>query len=82
MGFASVPAAYIPGVVFTAYGGSLRALVQVAIPTVLAAIEATLGLILLVRGFLPICCGGSRPPLALVDGRGFIAIGVVHFFVE
>src|SRR3989441_2141168 len=61
---AAVPAAFIPGAVFNLYGGSLRALVQVAIPTVLAAIEATLGLLLLVRGFLPIAAAdrGTRWP--------------------
>src|SRR3989475_1258603 len=62
--FAAVLGAYVPGVVFNAYGGSLRSLVQVAIPTFLAAIEATLGLLLLVRGFLPIAaaaCWHRRP---------------------
>jgi len=80
--FASVLAAYIPGAVFSLYGGSLRSLVQVAIPTFLAAMEATLGLLLLVRGFLPIASSnrGTRWPLWTVVG--FIAISLVHFFVE
>ncbi len=80
--FASVLGAYIPGAVFNAYGGSLRSLVQVAIPTFLAAIEATLGLLLLVRGFLPIAAAdrGSRWPWW--TALGFIAISLVHFFVE
>ena len=79
---AAVPAAFIPGAVFNLYGGSLRALVQVAIPTFVAAIEATLGLLLLVRGFLPIAMAdrGNRWPLWTVVG--FIAIALVHFFVE
>src|SRR2546426_619899 len=79
---ASVLAAYIPGAVFSAYGGSLRSLVQVAVPTFLAAIEASLGLLLLVRGFLPIAAadrGNRWPSWAAV---GFIAISLVHFFVE
>jgi len=80
--FAAVLGAYVPGVVFNAYGGSLRSTVQVAIPTFLAAIEATLGLLLLVRGFLPIAAAdrGSRWPWW--TALGFIAIALVHFFVE
>ena len=79
---AAIPAAFIPGAVFNLYGGSLRALVQVAIPTFVAAIEATLGLLLLVRGFLPIAMAdrGNRWPRWTVVG--FIAIALVHFFVE
>jgi len=79
---ASVLAAYIPGAVFSAYGGSLRSLVQVAVPTFLAAIEASLGLLLLVRGFLPIAAAdrGNRWPWW--TAVGFIAISLVHFFVE
>jgi len=79
---AAVPAAFIPGAVFNLYGGSLRALVQVAIPTFVAAIEATVGLFLLVRGFLPIAMAdrGNRWPSWTVVG--FIAIALVHFFVE
>jgi len=80
--FASVLGAYIPGAVFGAYGGALRSLVQVAIPTFLAAIEATLGLLLLARGFLPIAAAdrGNRWPWW--TAVGFIAISLVHFFVE
>jgi len=80
--FVSVLGAYIPGAVFSVYSGSLRSLVQVAIPTFLAAIEATLGLLLLVRGFLPIVAvdRGTRWPLW--TAVGFIAISLVHFFVE
>src|SRR2546428_667437 len=78
----SVLAAYIPGAVLRAYGGSLRSLVQVAVPTFLAAIEASLGLLLLVRGFLPIAAAdrGNRWPWW--TAVGFIAISLVHFFVE
>jgi len=79
---AAVPAAFIPGAVFNLYGGPIRALVQVAIPTFVAAIEVTLGLLLLVRGFLPIAMAdrGNRWPLW--TAVGFIAIALVHFFVE
>src|SRR2546427_433420 len=79
---AAVPAAFIPGAVFNLYGGPIRALVQVAIPTFVTAIEVTLGLLLLVRGFLPIAMAdrGNRWPLW--TAVGFIAIALVHFFVE
>src|SRR2546422_307381 len=79
---ASVLAAYIPGAVFTAYGGSLRSLVQVAVPTFFAAIEASLGFLLLVRGFLPIAAAdrGNRWPWW--TAVGVIAISLVHFLDE
>src|SRR3989454_1478164 len=80
--FASVLGAYVPGVVFNAYGGSLRSLIQVAIPTFLAAIEATLGLLLLVRGFLPISAAGRGHRWPWWTAPGFIAIALGHFFVE
>jgi len=80
--FATVPAAYIPGAVFSVYGGSLRALVQVAIPTFVAAMEATLGLLLLVRGFLPIAAADRGTRWPWWAAVGFIAISLVHFFVE
>src|SRR6266571_2762687 len=79
---ASVVGAYIPGVVFSLYGGSLRSLVQVAIPTFLAAMEASLGLLLLVRGFLPIAAADRGIRWPLWTAVGFIAISLVHFFVE
>ena len=55
---------------------------QLAIPTLLAAIEATFGLLLFVRAFLPIASAdrGSRWPAW--TAIGFIAIGLVHFLVE
>ena len=48
----------------------------------LAAIEATFGLLLFVRAFLPIASAdrGSRWPAW--TAIGFIAIGLVHFLVE
>ncbi len=79
---ASVPAAYVPSAVFSVYGGSLRSLVQVAIPTFLAATETTLGLLLLVRGFLPIAAADRGTRWPLWTAVGFFAISLVHFFVE
>src|SRR6266571_539193 len=80
--FASVLGAYIPGAVFSVYGGSLRSLVQVAIPTFVAAVAATLGLLLLVRGFLPIAAADRGARWPLWAAVGFVAISLVHFFVE
>ena len=79
---ASVVGAYIPGVVFSLYRGSLRSSVQVSIPTFLAAMEASLGLLLLVRGFLPIAAADRGIRWPLWTAVGFIAISLVHFFVE
>jgi len=78
----SIVGAYIPGAVVSLYGGSLRSLVQVAIPTFLAAMEASLGLLLLVRGFLPIAAADRGTRWPLWTAVGFIAISLVHFFVE
>src|SRR5207249_2517304 len=75
--FASVLAAYIPGAVFSAYGSSLRSLVQVAVPTFVAAIEASLGLLLLVRGFLPIAAADRGNHWPWWTALGFIAISLV-----
>src|SRR5436309_14149946 len=80
---AAIPATYLPGWVYGAYGPSpLGATLQLAIPTLLAAIEATFGLLLFVRAFLPIASAdrGSRWPAW--TAIGFIAIGLVHFLVE
>ncbi len=79
----AIPATFLPGLIYGAYGpSSLGATLQLAIPTMLAAMEATLGLLLFVRGFLPIASAdrGSRWPAWLAIG--FIAIGLVHFLVE
>lgn len=79
---ASIPAAYAPGWIFGAYGFSpTGTLVQLALPTFLSAAQAAFGLLLLVRAFLPVAAErGRRWPIW--TAIGFIAISVVHFFVE
>ena len=77
----SIPAAFVPGVAFDAMGlaGSSAA---TALSTFLAATEASVALVLLVRGFLPIASAdrGSRWIVSVMIG--FIGISVVHFLVE
>src|SRR5437773_1391984 len=77
----SIPAAFVPGWAFDAMGlagGSAAT----ALSTFLAATEASLALMLLVRGFLPIASAdrGSRWIVSVMIG--FIGISVVHFLVE
>jgi zinc transporter ZupT len=78
----AIPAAFVPGLIFNAYAQPVRAEIQLAVPTFFAAIEATLGLWLLVRAFLPMASAnrGSRWPVWTTIG--FVLISVVHFFVE
>lgn len=80
--FLAIPAAFVPSWIFNAYAQPVRAEVQLAVPTFFAAVEATLGLWLLVRAFLPIASAdrGSRWPLW--TAIGFVLITFVHFFVE
>ena len=80
---AAIPAAYVPGWIFSSYGPTpVRAAVQLAIPTVLAAAEATLGLLLLVRAFLPIAAADRSTRWPIWTAIGFIFIALVHFLVE
>ncbi len=79
----SIPAAYVPGWIFNAYGVSpFQAQIQLAVPTFVAAVEATLGLGLLVRAFLPFAAADRGTRWPIWTAIGFIAISVVHFFVE
>ena len=79
----AIPATFLPGSIYGAYGpSSLGATLQLAIPTMLAAIEATLGLLLFVRGFLPIASADRGSCWPAWIAIGFIAIGLVHFLVE
>jgi len=78
----SIPAAYVPGFLFQTLPLADAAVTNIAVSTFLAAIEASFGLLLLVRGFLPIAMidRGSRWPVW--TALGFIGITLVHFFVE
>ena len=78
----AIPAAYVPSWIFNIATQPVRAEVQLAVPTFLGAVEATLGLWLLARAFVPMAAAdrGSRWPVW--TAIGFIAITVAHFFVE
>ncbi len=80
---AAIPAAYVPGWVFDVYGASPeRTVVDLAVPTFVAAIETMLGLILLVRGFLPLATANRGSRWLAWTAIGFIGISIVHFLVE
>lgn len=80
---ASIPAAYVPGWIFNAYAVSpFQAAFQLAVPTFVDAVEATFGLLLLVRAFLPIAAADRGTRWLIWTTIGFIVISVVHFFVE
>ena len=78
----SIPAAFVPEVAFDAMGLAGGSAATFALSTFLAATEASVALMLLVRGFLPIASAdrGSRWIVSVMIG--FIGISVVHFLVE
>ncbi len=80
---ASIPAAYVPVWMLSAYGISpFQAEFQLAVPTFVNAMEASLGLLLLVRAFLPMAVADRGTRWPVWTAVGFIAISLVHFFVE
>jgi hypothetical protein len=78
----SIPAAFIPGLLSDALGLANGSSTNLALATFLAASEASLALLLLVRGFLPIASSdrGTRWIAAVLIG--FVGISLVHFLVE
>jgi len=78
----AIPAAYVPSWIFNIATEPARAEVQLAVPTFLSAVEATLALWLLARAFLPIAAAGRGSRWPVWTAIGFIAISLVHFFVE
>src|SRR5947208_1242249 len=78
----SIPATFVPGWAFDAIGLAGGSAATLALSTFLAATEASVALVLLVRGFLPIASAdrGSRWIVSVMIG--FIGISVVHFLVE
>ena len=78
----SIPAAFVPGWAFDAMGLAGGSAATLALSTLLAATEASVALMLLVRGFLPIASAdhGSRWIVSVMIG--FVGISVVHFLVE
>lgn len=79
----SIPAAYTPGWTYNAFGFTpTRSLVALAIPTFLAAMEAGLALLLLLRAFVPMASTDRGTRWLAWTVVGFIGIALVHFFVE
>lgn len=79
----SIPAAYVPGWTFATYGFTpTRSLIALAIPTFLAAMEAGLALLLLLRAFVPLASASRGTRWLAWTAVGFIGIALVHFFVE
>jgi len=78
----SIPAAFVPGAAFDAMGLAGGSAATLALSTFLAATEASVALMLLVRGFLPIASAdrGSRWIVSVMIG--FVGISLVHFLVE
>ena len=78
----SVPAAYVPGFLFQTLPLVDAAVTSIATSTFLAAIEASFGLLLLVRGFLPIAMIDRGSRWLVWMALGFVGMTLVHFFVE
>ncbi len=82
MSLVTIPAAFVPGLFADSLGLANGSSTTVALSTFLAASEASLALLLLMRGFLPMAGSdrGTRWIAAVVIG--FVGISVVHFLVE
>ena len=78
----TIPAAFVPGLFADSLGLANGSSTTVALSTFLAASEASLALLLLMRGFLPMAGSdrGTRWIAAVLIG--FVGISVVHFLVE
>jgi hypothetical protein len=78
----SIPAAFVPGLFADSLGLANGSSTTIALSTFLSASEASLALLLVVRGFLPLAGSdrGTRWVAAMLIG--FIGISVVHFLVE
>ena len=80
---ASIPAAYVPGWVFSVVAApSARGATVLSIATFLAAAEAMLALVLLVRALLPMASADRGTRWLAWTAIGFVAISLVHFFIE
>ena len=80
-GLLTVPGAYVPPALFDPIAGT-GALASLAVPMLFGAIEAGLGFILLVRGFLPMAASAGGPRWLAWSTVGFIGISIIHFIVE
>ena len=78
----AVPGAFVPGFLFNAMGLVNGSAATLVVSTFLAASEASLALILLVRGFLPIASSDRGTRWIAFVLIGFIGTSVLHFLVE
>jgi hypothetical protein len=79
----AIPAAFLPGSIYSAYGpSSLGVALQIAIPTFVAAMESMLGLFLIVRALLPMAAADHGRRWLVWIAVGYIAISLIHFSVE
>ncbi|HKW43356.1 MAG TPA: hypothetical protein VJP06_04130 [Thermoplasmata archaeon] len=79
----AIPAAYIPGWTYQAFGFTpTRSLVALSLPTFLGAMEAGLALLLLFRAFVRMASVDRGTRWLAWTVVGFIGIALVHFFVE
>jgi hypothetical protein len=79
---AAIPAAFLPGLLAGAMGIVDGGSATRTLSTFLAAMEAMLALLLIVRGFLPVLISGGKPRWILSVVAGFVGISVVHLLVE
>jgi hypothetical protein len=80
-GLLTIPGAFVPPAVFSP-SASTGALASLAVPLLFGAIEAGLGFVLLVRGFLPMAATTRGMRWFASSIVGFIGIAWVHFLVE
>ena len=78
----SIPAAYIPGFLVDSLGLVSGSAATLTLSTFFSAMEATLALVLIVRGFLPLATTGHGSRWLAWTVIGFIGISLVHFLVE
>jgi hypothetical protein len=78
----AIPAAYAPTLFADSMGFVAGTATAMAVSAFLAAAEASLVVILLLRGFLPITTADRGTRWIVWTAIGFVGISVVHFLVE
>ena len=78
----SIPAGYVPSLLVGSVGIVDGSAALLTLSTFLAAVEASLGLLLLIRGFLPLASSDRGTRWMIWTAVGFIGISVIHFLVE
>ena len=80
-GLLTIPGALVPPALFSP-SSETGALASLAVPMLLGGIEAGLGFVLLVRGFLPFAMTARGTRWLASSVVGFIGIALAHFLVE